>query len=98
MAESIIIVLLLILLVASLYYNYKFGLIIIRVEDSIEECLDELDERYKTVSKILEKPIFFDSIEVRQTVQEIRHSQELILKVANKMSNLKEPDQIEENQ
>ena len=98
MAESIIIVVLLLLLVASLYYNYKFGLIIIRVEDSIEECLDELDERYKVVSKILEKPIFFDSIEVRQTVQEIRLSQELILKVANKMSNLKEPDQIEENQ
>jgi len=97
MFELIIIVILLILLGLSLYYNYKFGLIIIRAEDSIEECLDELDERYKVVSKILEKPIFFDSIEVRQTVQEIRLSQEIILKVANKMSNLKEPDQIEEN-
>ena len=98
MLETLAFIFLLALLVISAYYNYKFGLIIIRTEDAIEECLDELDERYKVVSKILEKPIFFDSIEVRQTVQEIRLSQELILKVANKMSNLQEPDKIEENQ
>jgi hypothetical protein len=95
---EIITAILLIALCISAYYNYKLGLIIIRTEDAIEECLDELDERYKVVSKILEKPIFFDSLEVRQTVQEIRLSQELILKVANKMSNIQEPDQIEENQ
>lgn len=79
------------LLCISIYYNVRFGLIIIRLEDAIEECLDELDERYRAVSKILEKPIFFDSIEVRQTVQEIRSSQEAILKVANTISNLQEP-------
>lgn len=95
---EILIALLFALLVVSIYYNYKFGLIIIRTEDAIEECLDALDERYKVVSKILEKPVFFDSIEVRQTIQEIRISQELILKVANKMSNLQEPDQIEKDQ
>ena len=97
MIETII-VLLVVLLAVSAYYNYKFGLIIIRTEDAIEECLDELDERYKVVSKILDKPVFFDSIEVRQTILEIRLSQELILKVANKMSNLQEPDQIEKDQ
>ncbi len=79
------------LLCVSIYYNVRFGLIILRLEDAIEECLDDLDERYKVVSKILEKPIFFDSIEVRQTVQEIRSSQEAILKVANTISNLQEP-------
>jgi hypothetical protein len=79
------------LLCVSIYYNVRFGLIILRLEDAIEECLDDLDERYKVVSKILEKPIFFDSIEVRQTVQEIRLSQESILKVANTISNLQEP-------
>jgi len=80
-----------VLLCVSVYYNVRFGLIIIRLEDAIEECLDELDERYKVVSKILEKPIFFDSIEVRQTVQEIRSSQEAILRVANRISSLQEP-------
>ena len=79
------------LLCVSIYYNVRFGLIIIRLEDAIEECLDDLDERYKVISKILEKPIFFDSIEVRQTVQEIRSSQEAILRVANRVSNLQEP-------
>ena len=98
MFEILVVLCLVSLLAISAYYNYKFGLIIIRTEDAIEECLDELDERYKIVSKILEKPIFFDSIEVRQTVQEIRLSQEIILKVANKMSNLQEPDKLEENQ
>ena len=79
------------LLCTSIYYIVKFGLIIIRLEDAIEECLDDLDVRYRSVSKILEKPIFFDSIEVRQTVQEIRSSQEAILKVASIISNLQEP-------
>jgi hypothetical protein len=97
MFETIFCVVLAILGV-SVYYNIKFGLIILRIEDSIEECLDQLDERYRVISKILEKPIFFDSIEVRQTVQEIRSSQELLLKVANRMSNLQEPVKDEKDQ
>lgn len=74
-------------LIISVYFNIKFGIIILQIEDAIEECLDQLDEKFKIFSKILEKPVFFDSIEIRQVIQEIRASQELILVVANKLSS-----------
>ena len=84
------IILLCVLLGVSLRYNIKFGLIILRVQDSIEESLDLLDIKYMSLSKILEKPIFFDSIEVRQTVDEIRATQELLLYIANRLADIEE--------
>ena len=84
------IILLCVLLGVSLRYNIKFGLTILRVEDAIEESLDLLDIKYMSLSKILEKPIFFDSIEVRQTVDEIRATQELVLYIANRLAAIEE--------
>ena len=84
------IILLCVLLGVSLRYNIKFGLTILRVEDAIEESLDLLDIKYMSLSKILEKPIFFDSIEVRQTVDEIRAKQELLLYIANRLAAIEE--------
>jgi len=84
------IILLCVLLGVSLRYNIKFGLIILRVQDSIEESLDLLDIKYMSLSKILEKPIFFDSIEVRQAVDEIRATQELLLYIANRLADIEE--------
>ena len=84
------IILLCVLLGVSLRYNIKFGLTILRVEDAIEESLDLLDIKYMSLSKILEKPIFFDSIEVRQTVDEIRATQELLLYIANRLAAIEE--------
>tara|TARA_R110000824_G_scaffold22535_12_gene82431 strand:+ start:2596 stop:2907 length:312 start_codon:yes stop_codon:yes gene_type:complete len=76
----------------SLYYNYKMGVIVLKAEDNIESCLDKLDESYKVMSKILERPVFFDSLEVRQVIQELTRAREAILYVANKMAdfNVKE--------
>lgn len=86
MLEITIISILTVLLFVSVYYNIKFGIIILKTQDAIEECLDILDERYVTFSKILEKPVFFDSIEVRQVIQEIKIAQDSILVVANNLS------------
>ena len=77
-----------ILLAISVYFNVQFGLLILRIEDAIEESLDNLDERYKVFSKILEKPVFFDSIEIRQVVQEIKSCQELLLIIANRLAQV----------
>lgn len=86
MLEAILVISL-VLLSVSVYFNYKLGIIIINLQDEIEECLDALDEKYAIFAKILEKPVFFDSIEIRQVIQEIKNSQDLILKIANKLSN-----------
>ena len=53
------------------------------MEDAVEDSLDILNERYKSINKILEKEVFFDSIEVRQVINEIRISHEAILAIAN---------------
>jgi hypothetical protein len=56
------------------------------VEDAIEESLDILNERYGKMNEILEKPVFFDSIEVRQVIADIRECHRAILIIANKLT------------
>jgi len=94
------IIIILTLLSISVYFAYKaytFSIIILNIEKEIEESLDILNERYISISKILEKEIFFDSIEVRQTIADIRQCHEAILEIANKLTiNFKEEiDEIE---
>ena len=85
---SILSGILLVLLVISAYYNYKLGVIILSVQDEIEDCLEVLDNRYTSMSLILEKPVFFDSIEVRQVINDISVSRDAILYVANSLASI----------
>ena len=82
-----IIGLLLIICTISLYYNFRFAKIILRMEDEISDCLDVLDDKYRALSKVLEIPIFFDSPQVRQVVEDIKKARGSLLYVANKLSN-----------
>ena len=85
------------LLGISIYYNYKFGKIIINVEDTIESSLDELDVIYGRISKILEIPVFFDSVEVRQVIADIEVAQQTILKIAGALTQtLRDNDDTQE--
>jgi hypothetical protein len=61
-------------------------MILLTLEDSIEECLDILDEKYRSMSEILEIPIFFDSVEVRKVVSDIKASRDSLIVVANKLT------------
>ena len=65
---------------------YRFSLIILKVESALEESLDILDERYSIINEIAQKPVFFDSVEVRQVISELKASHEAILIVANKLT------------
>ena len=75
------------LLCVSIYFNIKFGMTILKFEDTVEECLDIIDERYGSISKVLEIPIFFDSVEVRQVVNDIAATRDAILIIANNLSS-----------
>lgn len=77
-------------LCASVYFNYKFGLILVNLEDGIEESLDILDRKYSSMSKVLEKPVFFDSVEVRQVIRDIKDARESVLYVANILGSIDE--------
>tara|TARA_R110002110_G_scaffold105085_1_gene264500 strand:- start:1521 stop:1721 length:201 start_codon:yes stop_codon:yes gene_type:complete len=42
------------------------------MEDSIEDCLDIIDEKYELMSEVLQRPLFFDSQEVKSVVRDIK--------------------------
>lgn len=69
-----------------LYKIYTFSLIILNVETAIEESLDILNDRYSKINEIAQKPIFFDSVEIRQVIAEIKASHDAILIIANKLT------------
>lgn len=84
---AIICIILLILLGISAFLNYKLGKIILQMEDAIEDSLDEIDQIYGRIVKILEIPVFFDSVEVRQVIADIENTRDVVLKIANNLSN-----------
>ena len=79
-----------VLLMLSVYYNYKFGRALIRMEDALEISLDKLDERYNSISKILEIPLFYDSPQIRQVIDDVKVCQDSILYIANEIGRLEE--------
>ena len=84
-----IILALLILLIISIYYAIKFALIIIKMQDAIENSLDEIDEKYNSISKILQIPIFYDSPEIKKVLLDLQDARNSLLYVANKLTNSK---------
>ena len=57
------------------------------MESALEESLDILNERYSKINEIANRPVFFDSVEIRQVISEIQASHDAILRVANKLTN-----------
>ena len=83
---SVLCVMLMVLLSLSVYFNIKHGILLLKIQDSIEKSLDILDFQYNKISKVLEIPIFFDSVEVRQVISEIKTARDSILFIANELT------------
>lgn len=79
----------------SLYMNFKFGKIILRVEDETEKALDVLDERFASISKILQIPLYYDSPEIRQILSDIEKTRAAILKIAGSMGAAIDEDAVD---
>lgn len=94
--ELAIIFLLLLISCVSSYYAVKFGLLLLRLEDDIEASLDDIDESFKALTEILKKPIFFDSIEVRQCILEIKKCRNVVIKIASRLTSFGDNEQIEQ--
>ena len=80
------------LLIAAGYFAVKFGLVILRAQESIEECLDVLDKRYESISKVLQIPLFYDSPEIKRVHEDIKASRDAILYVAGTISKVEEEE------
>ena len=85
---SILCVVLVVLLSFSVYFNVKHGILLLKIQDQVEKSLDILDFQYGNISKILEIPIFFDSVEVRQVISEIKTARDSILFIANELTSV----------
>lgn len=83
-------------LLVSLYYNYKFARIILRVEDAVDLSLDNLDKRFASMQKVLDTPLFFDSPQVRQVVTDITESRDAVLYVANQLAGIEDGEKKED--
>ena len=67
----------------AMFYVYKFAIVILKIEDALEVSLDLLDERYSSITKVLEIPLFADSPEIKQVHNDIKKTRESILEIAN---------------
>ena len=83
-------------LLVSLYYNYRFARVILRMEDAIERSLDSLDEKYASIQEVLDTPLFYDSPQVKQVINDINESRNAVLYVANQLTGISD-GQKEEN-
>jgi hypothetical protein len=68
------------------YFCIKFALIIINIQETVEECLSIIDEKYTKIVSILEIPLFFDSPEIKRMLSELKDVKLSILYIANKLS------------
>ena len=68
------------------FYCVKFGLLILRVQDALEIALDVIDEKYATMTTICERPLFYDSPEVRQVLASIKDTRATLHQIAYSLS------------
>lgn len=84
------------LLLLSFYYCIKFALYIISLQDSLENSLDLIEAKYQSVLNILEIPVFYDSVEVKQVLRDLDDVRFSLLNIADKLSS-KDKNMLEES-
>ena len=90
--ELIIAVLLFVYAIFITFFCVKFGIKILKIQDSVENCLDVIDNSYSEISRILEIPVYYDSQEVKQVLQTIKEVQASFHDVAITISENFEPE------
>ena len=78
--------------IVTCFYAIKFALIIIGTQEAVEESLDLLNDSYGKINEILQRPLFYDSVEVRRVLLEIKKSHNAVLLVANKLTSTELPN------
>lgn len=76
-----------IIAILGAYFSIKFGLLIVRFQEALEESLDIIDEKYASISSICERPLFYDSPEVRQVLEDIKTTRSSLHKIAYTLSS-----------
>lgn len=72
---------------------YDLGIKTIETEDKIDDALLVIQEKYKKMSSILDRPVFFDSVEIRQVVNDIYECQVALYDIAVSVGNAEPEDE-----
>ena len=72
------------------YQSYRFGKMILEVQDAVEDSLEIINARILSISKVLEIPLFYDSPEIRRVHEDLKTSKEAMLRVAQTFSTVEE--------
>lgn len=80
-----------------LYKVYQYSVIILNMEEALEQSIDIFNERLDSMEKILQKEVFFDSIEVRQVINDIKLSRDAVLTVSSVLIGDKSIEENSEN-
>ena len=90
----------LLLLIFSIVYScvvtffcIKFAILILNLQDAVEDSLTKINGNYESISEILERPLFYDSPEVRQVLRDVTDVRNSIFLIANTLSENFENDE-----
>lgn len=83
---AVLSMLLLIALVIAAVFVIRYGRMVMSWEQNIEDSLDRLDDAHRSMTQVLEKPLFNDSLEVRQVLADIGRCRDAVLWVANALT------------
>jgi hypothetical protein len=67
--------------------SYKWGTLILDMQDVIGESIEVLDDKCESIEKILEIPLFFDSPEIKKLHKDIKATRDTILSVADVLTS-----------
>lgn len=78
------------------FYCYKFGKMILNIQDELESSIGLLEERTQSIARILEVPLFYDSPEIRRVHEDIKESKEALIQIAKTFSKIQENQEEED--
>lgn len=84
-------------LVISLYYCFKFALILLNLQDKLNDSLQIIESNYEKINSILDIPVFYDSYEVKKVVSSIEEVKNSLLIIADNMTEDIFTEEVEED-
>lgn len=67
---------------------YRYAQIVFEMEDRLDDSLEVLDSAYRNMGEILERPLFYDSPEIRTVINEIGKVRESLLYIGNNVVSI----------
>ena len=72
---------------------YNIGILVLKVQDTLEDSLQVMDEKVESIDQILEIPLFSDSPEIKKLQRDMVASRDAILDVAYALSDSMKEEQ-----